>query len=134
MHDRPTLSQILVQFDGILPDADCQLLTLCTCACVHASACVCFSNTASTAFPLIRFFFLPRPEGAAELGGERQNLHHLLPAVPRDEAGEAAVTRRRDPDPAVDFHQILPSEERTGAFDLSGLIVPFIWNRIKSAC
>lgn len=92
--------------------------------------CVCFSTTASAVFPLVLFFFshflTKWPEGAAELGGKRQDLHHLLPTVSRDEAGEAAVTRGRDPDPAVDFHQILPSEERTGAFDPSGPIIPFI--------
>lgn len=55
VHDRPALSQILVQFNGILPDADCQL-TLCTCMCVHARVCACFSRTASTAFLFILFF------------------------------------------------------------------------------
>lgn len=53
-------------------------------------------------------------KGTAELWRERQNLHHLLPAVPRDEAGQAAVSRGRDSDAAVDLHQIFPSEGRTG--------------------
>lgn len=97
-------------------------------------ACVCvFLNHCVRCVPIGPVFFshflTKWPEGAAELGGKRQDLHHLLPTVSRDEAGEAAVTRGRDPDPAVDFHQILPSEERTGAFDPSGPIIPFIWNR-----
>lgn len=53
-------------------------------------------------------------KGTAELRRERQNLHHLLPAVPCDEAGQAAVSRGRDSDAAVDLHQIFPSEGRTG--------------------
>lgn len=49
-------------------------------------------------------------KGTAELWRQRQDLHHLLPAVPSDEAGEAPVSRGRNSDPAVDLHQILPGE------------------------
>lgn len=68
------------------------------------------------------FLFLKKhqtpPKGTAELRRERQDLHHLLPTVPRDEAGEAAFSRGRDSDPAVDLHQIFPSEGRTGHYML----------------
>lgn len=41
---------------------------------------------------------------------QRSNLHHLLPPVQGDAAGQAAEPRRGDQDSAVDLHQILPGE------------------------
>ena len=100
---------------------DCVCVGVCVCVCARVRVCVCvFPSLAYLhVSPCVLVFFQKQkhqtpPKGTAELWRERQDLHHLLPAVPRDEAGEAAVSRGRDSDPAVDLHQILPSEGRTG--------------------
>ena len=40
--------------------------------------------------------------------GGQHDLHQLLPAVPRDAAGEAAVEGRGHPHAPLDLHQVLP--------------------------
>lgn len=44
--------------------------------------------------------------------GERLGVHHLLPALPCDAAGEAAEPLGGHQEPAVDLHQVLPGESR----------------------
>lgn len=46
----------------------------------------------------------------SEHGGQRSHLHHLLPPVQSDAAGQAAEQGGGHQDPAVDLHQVLPGE------------------------
>lgn len=73
--------------------------------CVHFDMCFCVPMNVSVSFPYLCACVPMCPvsynktkknhkipsKGSSELGGERQDLHHLLSAVPCDEAGEAAV-------------------------------------------
>lgn len=50
------------------------------------------------------------PPPTSEHRRQRSDLHHLLPPVQGDAAGQTAEQGRGDPHPALDLHQILPGE------------------------
>lgn len=57
---------------------------------------------------LFRNPFSPLP--TSEHRRQCSDLHHLLPPVQGDAAGQTAEQGGGDPDPAVDLHQVLPGE------------------------
>lgn len=54
--------------------------------------------------------------------GELDTIDKLFPSVSCDEAREAAIERRRHPDPALDVHKIVPSAPVCGSTNFDAVL------------